>query len=42
MSPEWTEAFVDVSEKVNDACANCHKVHRDKGGGEESGTNRCQ
>ena len=25
------EAFVDVSEKLNDACANCHKVYRDKG-----------
>ena len=25
------EAFVDISEKLNDACANCHKVYRDKG-----------
>ena len=26
------EAFGDISEKLNDACANCHKVYRDKGG----------
>src|SRR5262249_18985241 len=25
------EAFIDISEKLNDACANCHKVCRDKG-----------
>jgi S-disulfanyl-L-cysteine oxidoreductase SoxD len=36
------EAFVDISEKLNDACANCHKVYRDKGGAEGSGTTRCQ
>ncbi len=36
------EAFIDVSEKLNDACANCHKVYRDKGGTEGSGTTRCQ
>jgi mono/diheme cytochrome c family protein len=36
------EAFIDVSEKLNDACANCHKVYRDKGGTEGSGANRCQ
>ena len=36
------EAFTDVSEKLNDACANCHKVYRDKGGAEGSGTARCQ
>ena len=36
------EAFVDVSEKLNDACANCHKVYRDKGGTEGSGGTRCQ
>jgi hypothetical protein len=36
------EAFTDVSEKLNDACANCHKVYRDKGGTEGSGTTRCQ
>jgi len=36
------EAFVDVSERLNDACANCHKVYRDKGGTEGSGTARCQ
>src|SRR5947208_14700394 len=28
------EAFVDVSDKLNTACANCHKVYRDKGGTE--------
>ena len=36
------EAFVDVSERLNDACANCHKVYRDKGGTEGSGATRCQ
>jgi mono/diheme cytochrome c family protein len=36
------EAFVDVSEKLNDACANCHKVYRDSGGTEGSGATRCQ
>ena len=36
------EAFVDISEKLNDTCANCHKVYRDKGGTEGSGTIRCQ
>jgi S-disulfanyl-L-cysteine oxidoreductase SoxD len=36
------EAFVDISEKLNDACANCHKVYRDKGGTEGSGGARCQ
>ena len=36
------EAFVDISEKLNDACANCHKVYRDKGGTEGSGAVRCQ
>jgi hypothetical protein len=36
------EAFVEVSEKLNDACANCHKVYRDKGGTEGSGATRCQ
>ena len=36
------EAFIDISEKLNDACANCHKVYRDKGGAEGSGTTRCQ
>jgi mono/diheme cytochrome c family protein len=35
-------AFVDISEKLNDACANCHKVYRDKGGAEGSGAARCQ
>jgi mono/diheme cytochrome c family protein len=36
------EAFVDISEKLNVACDNCHKVYRDKGGAEGSGTTRCQ
>jgi S-disulfanyl-L-cysteine oxidoreductase SoxD len=36
------EAFVDIAEKLNDACANCHKVYRDKGGTEGSGATRCQ
>jgi mono/diheme cytochrome c family protein len=36
------EAFGEVSEKLNDACANCHKVYRDKGGTEGSGAARCQ
>ena len=34
------DAFGDVSEKLNDACGNCHKVYRDKGGAEGSGV--CQ
>ena len=36
------KAFIDISEKLNDACANCHKVYRDKGGAEGSGGTRCQ
>ena len=36
------DAFGEVSEKLNDACANCHKVYRDKGGAEGSGVARCQ
>jgi mono/diheme cytochrome c family protein len=36
------EAFGEISEKLNDACANCHKVYRDKGGTEGSGVGRCQ
>ncbi|MEO8049122.1 MAG: hypothetical protein ABI833_01785, partial [Acidobacteriota bacterium] len=36
------EGFGDISEKLSDACANCHKVYRDKGGTEGSGGNRCQ
>ena len=36
------DAFQEVSEKLNDACANCHKVYRDKGGTEGSGVTRCQ
>jgi mono/diheme cytochrome c family protein len=36
------DAFMEISEKLNDACANCHKVYRDKGGAEGSGATRCQ
>jgi mono/diheme cytochrome c family protein len=36
------EAFTGISEKLNDACANCHKVYRDRGGSEGSGAARCQ
>jgi mono/diheme cytochrome c family protein len=36
------EAFTGISEKLNDVCANCHKVYRDKGGTEGSGAARCQ
>jgi mono/diheme cytochrome c family protein len=36
------EAFEDVADKLNTACANCHKVYRDKGGSEGSGGNRCE
>lgn len=36
------DAFGDVAERLNDACANCHKVYRDKGGTEGSGAGRCQ
>ena len=36
------DAFLEISEKLNDACANCHKVYRDKGGAEGSGATRCQ
>ena len=36
------EAFAGISEKLNDACANCHKVYRDRGGAEGSGAARCQ
>ena len=36
------EAFIDIGEKLNDACANCHRVYRDRGGREGSGATRCQ
>jgi len=36
------EAFGAISEKLNDACGNCHKVYRDKGGTEGSGARRCE
>jgi len=35
-------AFIEISDKLNDACANCHKVYRDKGGPEGSGGARCE
>src|SRR5215813_13222934 len=35
------DAVIDISENLNDACANCHKVNRDKGGTEGSGATRC-
>ena len=35
-------AFGDIAEKLNETCANCHKVYRDKGGTEGSGATRCQ
>ena len=38
----YFEAFEDVADKLNTACANCHKVYRDKGGAEGSGGNRCE
>jgi len=36
------EAFIDISDKLNEACAACHRVYRDKGGAEGSGGTRCQ
>lgn len=36
------DAFVDISDKLNEACAACHRVYRDKGGAEGSGGTRCQ
>jgi mono/diheme cytochrome c family protein len=36
------DAFGDISDKLNTACANCHMVYRDKGGPEGSGGTRCQ
>jgi mono/diheme cytochrome c family protein len=36
------EAFADIGDKLNAACANCHKVYRDVGGTEGSGMQRCQ
>lgn len=36
------EAFIDVSDKLNEACAACHRVYRDKSGTEGSGAARCQ
>jgi mono/diheme cytochrome c family protein len=36
------EAFADISDKLTDACGNCHKVYRDAGGTEGSGMQRCQ
>jgi len=36
------EAFVSISDKLNDACTNCHKAYRDKGGTEGSGAVPCR
>jgi S-disulfanyl-L-cysteine oxidoreductase SoxD len=36
------EAMQELSDQLNNACANCHKVYRDNGGTEGSGSNRCQ
>ena len=37
------EAFVDISEKLNESCDSCHRVYRDTGGSEGGiGGNRCQ
>ena len=36
------EQTAALSETLNAACANCHKVYRDNGGVEGSGGNRCQ
>jgi cytochrome c556 len=38
------EALAGASEKLNDACANCHKVYRDVGTAEGGGlgTDRCK
>ncbi len=35
------ETLVELSEDLNNTCANCHAVYRDAGGSEGSGTNRC-
>jgi S-disulfanyl-L-cysteine oxidoreductase SoxD len=36
------DAFADISDKLNTACANCHSAYRDKGGSEGSGVGRCE
>jgi mono/diheme cytochrome c family protein len=36
------EALMTLSDELNAACANCHKVYRDNGGSEGSGANRCR
>jgi mono/diheme cytochrome c family protein len=36
------DAFTPLAEQLNQTCANCHMVYRDKGGTEGSGGNRCQ
>jgi mono/diheme cytochrome c family protein len=37
------DAVVDLAEKLNEACANCHKVYRDVGPeGQSSGAARCK
>jgi mono/diheme cytochrome c family protein len=35
------DKVVTLSDTLNEACANCHKVYRDSGGLEGSGANRC-
>ena len=36
------DAFMPLAEQLNQTCANCHMVYRDKGGSEGSGGNRCE
>jgi hypothetical protein len=36
------DKVVELSDSLNETCANCHKVYRDAGGLEGSGANRCQ
>jgi hypothetical protein len=35
------DAFFEISGLLAEACANCHLVYRDGGGGEGTGANRC-
>jgi mono/diheme cytochrome c family protein len=35
------EELLPLGDKLNEACANCHSVYRDRGGLEGSGANRC-
>jgi S-disulfanyl-L-cysteine oxidoreductase SoxD len=36
------EALKPLSDELNTTCLNCHKVYRDNGGSEGSGTSRCR